>query len=112
MPLNVIVRASAAAARNMTLIRTQRRGCRNHTPGRPLATSAVMLKPRDIGAYRDLLVLFTRYGRKDFTINFESTELFIEDELSAHNIEPDVQQRAKAFAESLKKMGPTYVNFG
>src|SRR5437762_1285624 len=71
-----------------------------------------MLKPRDIGAYRDLLVLFTRYGRKDFTINFESTELFIEDELSAHSIEPDVQQRAKAFAESLKKMGPTYVKFG
>jgi len=29
-----------------------------------------MLKARNIGAYRDLLVLFTRYGLKDFQLSF------------------------------------------
>src|SRR4051812_26085074 len=69
-----------------------------------------MLKTRNIGAYRDLLVLFTRYGRKDFRLSFDPGELLLQDETV--EIEPDVQQRANAFAEALKKMGPTYVKFG
>lgn len=70
-----------------------------------------MLKARDIGAYRDLLVLFTRYGRKDFRISLAPEDIIVADE-SDDVIEPDVARRAKAFAESLKKMGPTYVKFG
>jgi ubiquinone biosynthesis protein len=70
-----------------------------------------MLKARNMGAYRDLLVLFTRYGLKDFRLSFEPADLLISDEEPAE-IEPDVQQRALAFATALKKMGPTYVKFG
>lgn len=70
-----------------------------------------MLKPRNIGAYRDLLVLFTRYGRKDFRLSLDAGELFLQDD-SEGEIEPDVQKRANAFAAALKKMGPTYIKFG
>src|SRR5712691_4024833 len=70
-----------------------------------------MLKTRNITAYRDLLILFTRYGRKDFRLSFDPQDLLAE-ESSTTEIEPDVQARAKAFAQSLKKMGPTYVKFG
>ncbi len=70
-----------------------------------------MLKARDLAAYRDLLVLFTRYGRKDFRLSLAPEDLITADEGDAV-IEPDVAKRAKAFAESLKKMGPTYVKFG
>jgi ubiquinone biosynthesis protein len=70
-----------------------------------------MLKPRNIAAYRDLLVLFTKYGRKDFHLSFNSDEILISDE-SAVEIEPDVARRAEAFASALKAMGPTYVKFG
>src|ERR1041385_1106255 len=79
--------------------------------GHSLANSAVMLKARDIGAYRDLLVLFTRYGRKDFRLSLAPEDIIAADE-SEDVIEPDVARRAKAFAESLKKMGPSYVKFG
>ena len=70
-----------------------------------------MLKTRNIGAYRDLLVLFTRYGRKDFRLSFDPSEMLLQEETDAV-IEPDVRQRAQAFADSLKKMGPTYIKFG
>jgi len=70
-----------------------------------------MLKTRNIGAYRDLLVLFTKYGRKDFHLGVTTEDLLLPEE-SSGEVEPSVQARAKAFAESLKKMGPTYVKFG
>jgi predicted unusual protein kinase regulating ubiquinone biosynthesis (AarF/ABC1/UbiB family) len=70
-----------------------------------------MLKARDIGAYRDLLMLFTRYGRKDFRLTLAPEDIIAADE-AEETIEPDVAKRAKAFAESLKKMGPAYVKFG
>ncbi len=70
-----------------------------------------MLKTRNLGTYRDLLLLFTRYGRKDFRLSL-STEDILLPEAESTEIEPDVQARAKAFAEALKKMGPTYVKFG
>jgi ubiquinone biosynthesis protein len=70
-----------------------------------------MLKTRNIGAYRDLLLLFTRYGRKDFRLSV-SPEEFLAPEAEAEVIEPDVQARAEAFATALKNMGPTYVKFG
>jgi ubiquinone biosynthesis protein len=70
-----------------------------------------MLKARDIGAYRDLLVLFTRYGRKDFRLSLAPEDIIVADE-GDETMEPDVARRARAFAESLKTMGPTYVKFG
>jgi predicted unusual protein kinase regulating ubiquinone biosynthesis (AarF/ABC1/UbiB family) len=70
-----------------------------------------MLKTRNIGAYRDLLVLFTRYGRKDFRLSFSPEELLSNDEPNVE-MEPDVKARADAFATALKQMGPTYVKFG
>jgi ubiquinone biosynthesis protein len=70
-----------------------------------------MLKPRDIGAYRDLLVLFTKYGRKDFHLSLSPNDMVVDDEASSE-MEPDVARRAEAFARALKGMGPTYVKFG
>ena len=70
-----------------------------------------MLKKRHFGAYRDLLVLFTKYGRRDFRLRLEPDDLLLPEE-SDDAVEPDVERRAEAFATSLKKMGPTYVKFG
>jgi ubiquinone biosynthesis protein len=70
-----------------------------------------MLKARDIGAYRDLLVLFTRYGRRDFRLSMRPEDLLAAEETSGE-IEPDVKKRAEGFANRLKEMGPTYVKFG
>jgi ubiquinone biosynthesis protein len=70
-----------------------------------------MLKTRDIGAYRDLLVLFTKYGRKDFRLSLDPEDVLVTDDSSAE-MEPDVARRAEAFANALKAMGPTYVKFG
>jgi ubiquinone biosynthesis protein len=70
-----------------------------------------MLKPRNIGAYRDLLLLFTRYGRKDFRLAL-TTDDFLVPDAEVTEIEPDVRRRAEAFATALKGMGPTYVKFG
>ncbi len=70
-----------------------------------------MLKPRHISAYRDLVLLFTRYGRKDFRLTATSGDLLVPTEEEG-KIEPDVKQRAEAFASALKQMGPTYVKFG
>ena len=69
------------------------------------------LKTRHIGAYRDLLVLFTKYGRKDFRLNLTPEELLFSEEAEGPP-EADVRQRAEAFATALKGMGPTYVKFG
>jgi ubiquinone biosynthesis protein len=82
--------------------------------GSSLALSpARMLKTRNIGAYRDLLVLFTRYGRKDFRLSLDPDELLMSSAPEeAVEMEPDVRQRAEAFATALKNMGPTYVKFG
>ena len=70
-----------------------------------------MLKTRNIGAYRDLLVLFTKYGRKDFRLSLDPTDMLAA-ETTPTEIEPDVQARANAFATALKNMGPTYIKFG
>jgi predicted unusual protein kinase regulating ubiquinone biosynthesis (AarF/ABC1/UbiB family) len=71
----------------------------------------MLLKPRNLGAYRDLLLLLTRYGLKDFRLALDPDDMILADD-EAVSIEPDVQQRANAFATRLKEMGPTYVKFG
>jgi ubiquinone biosynthesis protein len=70
-----------------------------------------MWKTQNLGAYADVLLLFTRYGRKDFRLSL-NPEDFLLPEAEQAEIEPDVRARAIAFAEALKKMGPTYVKFG
>src|SRR2546423_10912602 len=77
----------------------------------PWHLSSSMLKTRNIGAYRDLLVLFTKYGRKDFRLSFDPEDVLAA-ETDEGGVEPDVYARAQAFAGALKKMGPTYVKFG
>ena len=62
-----------------------------------------MLKTRNIGAYRDLLVLFTKYGRKDFRLSFDPEDILTA-ETDEGGVEPDVQTRAQAFAAALKKI--------
>ncbi|HEX9501128.1 MAG TPA: AarF/UbiB family protein [Thermoanaerobaculia bacterium] len=71
-----------------------------------------MLKTRNLGAYRDLLVLFAKYGRKDFRLSFDPEDIITAETGDGEVIEPDVLARARAFATALKKMGPTYVKFG
>ncbi len=70
-----------------------------------------MLRTRNLPAYRDLLVLFTKYGRKDFHLTLAPDEI-ISTDTSEGPIEPEVKERAQAFAKSLKELGPTYVKFG
>ncbi len=70
-----------------------------------------MLKTSNLGAYKDLLLLFTRYGRKDFKLTLTSEDLLVP-ETEEEVIEPDVRARAQAFSAALGKMGPTYVKFG
>src|ERR1044072_3186797 len=70
-----------------------------------------MLKTRNLPAYRDLLVLFTKYGRKDLHLTLDPDEI-LATETSEVEIEPEVRQRAQAFAKALKELGPTYVKFG
>src|SRR5688572_21864162 len=72
-----------------------------------------MLKPRNLVAYKDLLLLFTKYGRKDFRLTVSTEDLVApENAATAPEIEPDVKARSEAFASALKEMGPTYVKFG
>jgi len=71
-----------------------------------------MLRTRNLPAYRDLLVLFTRYGRKDFHLNLDPDEIVAANSETEAPVEPEVKERAKAFATSLKELGPTYVKFG
>jgi predicted unusual protein kinase regulating ubiquinone biosynthesis (AarF/ABC1/UbiB family) len=71
-----------------------------------------MVKTRHIGAYRDLLLLFTRYGRKDFRLSINAEDFLAPQPADEAEMEPDVKARADAFAKALKKMGPTYVKFG
>src|SRR6202158_2955437 len=73
--------------------------------------SPTMLRSRNLGTYRDLLVLFTKYGRKDFRLALQPEDLLITDRVNGL-MEPDVRARAQAFATSLKAMGPTYIKFG
>ncbi len=70
-----------------------------------------MLRTRNLPAYRDLLMLFTKYGRKDFHLEVSPEELLNGSERESA-MEPDVRARAEAFANALKDMGPTYVKFG
>lgn len=70
-----------------------------------------MLKAEHAGRYTELALLFTRYGRKDFTLQTRLGEVPsapVEDA----ELAPDVVARARAFAETLKSMGPTLVKFG
>ncbi|HJW92367.1 MAG TPA: AarF/UbiB family protein [Thermoanaerobaculia bacterium] len=70
-----------------------------------------MLRTRNLPAYRDLLVLFTKYGRKDFHLTLDPDEIISAD-TSEGPMEPEVKERAQAFATALKELGPTYVKFG
>lgn len=72
-----------------------------------------MLKAAHIGKYRDLALLLTRYGLKDFYLQPDAQVMTPgEAEGEDKPLEPDVAARAAAFVAALKAMGPTYVKFG
>ena len=72
-----------------------------------------MLKARDIGAYRDLIVLFTRYGRKDFRLSTHPEEILLAEEFLsgmhkiANRITVGVVIAALLIASSLMMRVPT-----
>jgi ubiquinone biosynthesis protein len=68
-----------------------------------------MLRARHFGRYKDIALLFTRYGLKDFTVR-SSPEAAAEG--GRRELEPDVAARAAAFAAELKRLGPAFVKFG
>ena len=70
---------------------------------------ALGLTARHLGRYKDLVLLFTRYALKDFQFRSDAAAEFPGED---RPLEPDVQARARAFAESLKGMGPAYIKFG
>jgi len=80
--------------------------------GAQVAQFASVLNTRNIGAYRDLLLLFTKYGRKDFRLTLATEDFLTPAEPEGEPMEPDVKARAEAFANALKGMGPTYIKFG
>ncbi len=70
-----------------------------------------MLNVAHLGRYKDLAFLLTRYGLKDFRVDVDplaEPPSPVEDQ----PIEPDVKERAEAFAARLKEMGSTFVKFG
>ncbi|MCA1733587.1 MAG: AarF/ABC1/UbiB kinase family protein, partial [Acidobacteria bacterium] len=72
-----------------------------------------MLHPSHLPRYAQLALLFTRYGRKDFQLATDpEEELAAPPEDDEQPLEPEVEERAAAFAEALKGMGPTFVKFG
>ncbi len=72
-----------------------------------------MLQPAHLPRYAQLALLFTRYGRKDFRLSTDPDEhLQAPPEQDAQPLEPEVEERAAAFAVALKEMGPTFVKFG
>ena len=72
-----------------------------------------MLRASHIPQYRDLALLLTRYGRKDFVLTLDATDAATAVESSPDKpLEADVEARARAFVEALKALGPTYVKFG
>lgn len=65
-----------------------------------------------VDRYRDLAILFFRYGRKDFHLDLKDPEEMLEDDQTPIPLDPDVASRARAFTTKLKEMGPTFVKFG
>lgn len=71
-----------------------------------------MLQGKNLGRYRDLMLLLTRYGMKDFRLQLDPADPLPEGVDPEKSLEPDVKARAEAFAQRLKEMGPTYIKFG
>lgn len=64
------------------------------------------------GRYQDLAKLFFRYGRKDFHLDIRNPEDLLDEPHGEEVDEKGVTERAKAFVQQLKEMGPAYVKFG
>lgn len=70
-----------------------------------------MVRTEHLGRYKDLAFLLTRYGLKDFRLDLDAVAEPVPAE-DDRPLEPDVQERAKAFSSRLREMGPTFVKFG
>jgi ubiquinone biosynthesis protein len=72
-----------------------------------------MLTFKHVGQYKDIALLLTRYGLRDFRLRNSLSEPAAPEPLDPGRApEPDVQARAEGFAAALKKMGPTFIKFG
>jgi ubiquinone biosynthesis protein len=66
-----------------------------------------MLKARHAGRYKDIVLLFARYGR-DFSVRGPADAL----SETVRVGDPGIRERAARFASELKRLGPTFVKFG
>ncbi|MDX1582540.1 MAG: AarF/UbiB family protein [Thermoanaerobaculia bacterium] len=69
------------------------------------------MKLRHAERYRKLASLLTRYGLKDFRLDTSSRPA-IQHPSEDASLEPNIAERAEAFARELKQMGPSFVKFG
>src|SRR5688500_9840615 len=70
-----------------------------------------MLHAANLPRYMGVAKLLSRYGRRDFRLNFGDVPPLTEPE-EDRPLEPEVLERAKKFAAALKEMGPTFIKFG
>src|SRR5947207_3169882 len=71
---------------------------------------AISLKPDHLKRYKDLGLLFWKYGRSDFMKSSGLDEIFQEKE--QHLLNLDGHSKPEELANDLEAMGPIYVKLG
>ncbi len=67
----------------------------------------IALQPRHLTRYKDIALLFVKYGHGDLLRN---SPLF--DDTLPHQPQPPVPPKAEELASDLEKLGPTFIKFG
>ncbi len=70
----------------------------------------ISLKPQHLKRYKDIALLLWKYGRSDLVKNAGLDDVLIEEETSLAEAEPPPE--AKALADDLERMGPTFIKLG
>jgi predicted unusual protein kinase regulating ubiquinone biosynthesis (AarF/ABC1/UbiB family) len=70
----------------------------------------ISLKPQHLKRYKDIALLLMKYGRSDLVKN-AGLDSVLKDEDPAH-AEAEAPPEAKALADDLEKMGPTFIKLG
>src|SRR5215210_375979 len=70
----------------------------------------ISLKPQHLKRYKDIALLLWKYGRSDLVKQVGLEETLEEEERDTKKIEPPPE--AKALADDLEKMGPTFIKLG
>jgi ubiquinone biosynthesis protein len=69
----------------------------------------ISLKPHHLKRYKDIAMLFLKYGTSDLAKEFEGEKLKSDDAASS---DANAQSKPEQLADDLEKMGPTFVKFG